>query len=82
MTLGGVWACQWRELRPVKFGGSAAPNNNKASGGARGQEQENARAGDERVLEGGEGEGYEVGGHRGRGRGRDGGGLYEMVGMK
>lgn len=83
MTLGGLWACQWRELRPVKFGGSAASNNSKSSGGgARGQEEVAARAGDEGVLEQGEGEGYEVGGHRGRGRGRDGGGLYEMVGMK
>lgn len=79
MTLGGVWACQWRELRPVKFGGSAAPNN-KVSGGVGGQEQDGAWAGDEIVLERGEGEGYEVGGHRGRGR--DGGGIYEMVGMK
>ncbi|KAL8826590.1 MAG: hypothetical protein Q9191_003707 [Dirinaria sp. TL-2023a] len=80
MTLGGIWACQWRELRPVKFGGSAAPNKNKASAGAGGQEPENARLGGEDVLESGEGEGYEIGGNRGRGR--DGGGLYEMVGMK
>ena len=29
-----------------------------------------------------EGEGYQMGGRRGRGRERDGGGLYEMVGMK
>ena len=29
-----------------------------------------------------EGEGHEMGSRRGRGMGRDGGGLYEMVGMK
>lgn len=29
-----------------------------------------------------EDEGHDMGGRRGRGRGRDGGGLYEMVGMK
>ena len=83
MTLGGLWACQWRELRPVKFGGGSTPNkSDQADGRAKGQEQATLGAGDEGVLEDGEGEGYEVDGHRGRGRGRDGGGLYEMVGMK
>ena len=29
-----------------------------------------------------EDEGHDMGGRRGRGRGRDGGGIYEMIGMK
>lgn len=24
MTVGGVWSCRWRELRPINFGGGAA----------------------------------------------------------
>ena len=24
MVGGGVWACRWRELRPIEFGGAAA----------------------------------------------------------
>lgn len=24
MTMGGIYACRWRELRPITFGGSAA----------------------------------------------------------
>lgn len=23
MTVGGVWSCRWRELRPISFGGGA-----------------------------------------------------------
>ncbi|KAI4262451.1 MAG: hypothetical protein L6R42_002369 [Xanthoria sp. 1 TBL-2021] len=60
MVGGGVWACRWRELRPIEFGGGAA---------AKGK----GRDGDEGV-------GYLVG--KGKGRGRDGGGEYEMVGIK
>ena len=33
-------------------------------------------------VEGMDGESHEIGGRRGPGRERDGGGLYEMVGMK
>ncbi|KAH9208575.1 integral membrane protein S linking to the trans Golgi network-domain-containing protein [Leptodontidium sp. 2 PMI_412] len=67
MTALGVWACQWRELRPITFGGSAAQtatNDLPTTGEG---------AGDEEM-------GYGRG--RGRGRGRDGAGEYEMVGMK
>ncbi|KAL8729160.1 MAG: hypothetical protein Q9166_004899 [cf. Caloplaca sp. 2 TL-2023] len=60
MVGGGLWACRWRELRPIEFGGGS---QNKGKG----------RDGDEGV-------GYNVG--RGKGRGRDGGGEYEMVGIK
>ncbi len=23
MTVGGVWSCRWRELKPISFGGGA-----------------------------------------------------------
>ncbi|TVY67438.1 Protein SYS1, partial [Lachnellula suecica] len=65
----GVWSCQWRELRPINFGGSntapAAQGENAAG--------ESSGGGDEE-------EGYGRG--RGRGRGRDGAGDYEMVSIK
>ena len=33
MTVLGVWACQWRELRPISFGfgGSGSTNSNTAT---------------------------------------------------
>ncbi|KAG9235319.1 integral membrane protein S linking to the trans Golgi network-domain-containing protein [Amylocarpus encephaloides] len=69
MTSLGVWSCQWRELRPITFGGSSAvqPASNNAV------EASAEQGGDEE-------QGYGRG--RGRGRGRDGAGNYEMVGMK
>jgi hypothetical protein len=70
MTSLGVWTCQWRELRPINFGGSSTSNdasNAQVSDGA----QQNI--GDEE-------QGFGRG--RGRGRGRDGAGEYEMVTMK
>jgi hypothetical protein len=71
MTSLGVWSCQYRELRPINFGGSAAPATASTS--------ENVMAAS--ASEGGDEEqGYGRG--RGRGRGRDGAGEYEMVGMK
>jgi protein SYS1 len=68
MTSLGVWSCQYRELRPINFGGSAQNTTGESSIAASTNE-----AGDE---EQGHGRG------RGRGRGRDGAGEYEMVGMK
>jgi hypothetical protein len=65
MTSLGVWACQWRELRPISFGGrSIVPAANSES-----------------VIQDAvdDGDGYARG--RGRGRGRDGSGAYEMVGL-
>ncbi|KAF1977143.1 hypothetical protein BU23DRAFT_587703 [Bimuria novae-zelandiae CBS 107.79] len=59
MTSLGVWACQWRELRPINFGAKST-----ASQGASAAEDGM-----------GESRGW------GRGRGRDGAGEYEMVGM-
>ncbi|KUJ15104.1 uncharacterized protein LY89DRAFT_708603 [Mollisia scopiformis] len=73
MTALGVWSCQYRELRPINFGGGVAQ-----SGPSSGHNEDNA------PLHGEDGhdteEGYGRG--RGRGRGRDGAGEYEMVGMK
>jgi len=70
MTFLGVWSCQWRELRPINFGGSINTGE--------GQGQNN-----EEVGPSGEGEdGVDYSRGRGRGRGRDGGGEYEMVGLK
>lgn len=66
MTFLGIWSCQWRELRPINFGANA-----KAANTDRG-------VGDEAVEDDGDG----FGRGRGRGKGRDGGGEYEMVGMK
>jgi protein SYS1 len=68
MTSLGVWSCQYRELRPINFGGSAQGTTGESSMTALTHE-----GGDEE-------QGYGRG--RGRGRGRDGAGEYEMVGMK
>ncbi|KAI9753599.1 MAG: hypothetical protein M4579_005063 [Chaenotheca gracillima] len=66
MTSLGVWSCQWRELRPISFGGNSTSRANQpASDPAE-------SASDEAGL----------GRGRGRGRGRDGAGTYELVGMK
>ncbi|KAE8148177.1 integral membrane protein S linking to the trans Golgi network-domain-containing protein [Aspergillus avenaceus] len=40
MTFGGIWACQWRELRPISFGGIAS-NGPGASSGSSSQPQAN-----------------------------------------
>lgn len=60
MTFLGVWACQWRELKPIAFGGKG-----KARVDTNGQVDDGA--------------GFSQGSERGRGR--DGAGVYEMVGM-
>ncbi|OJJ51430.1 hypothetical protein ASPZODRAFT_127501 [Penicilliopsis zonata CBS 506.65] len=76
MTFMGIWACRWRELRPIAFGGNGSASTalqTAASGdAANGHPQED-----------GEHESFTL--SRGRGRGRnlhDGGGEYEMVQMK
>lgn len=71
MTSLGVWTCQWRELRPINFGGLSANTGSRQTG-----EQTGEGSRDEVVDEE---QGY---GRRGRGRGRDGAGEYEMVTMK
>jgi ABC-type nickel/cobalt efflux system permease component RcnA len=74
MTSLGMWACQWRELRPIAFGGGAkdAPAAAAAAAASNGHAPE---------LEAGEG--FVMGGRRGGGGGggSDGAGTYEMVGM-
>jgi hypothetical protein len=67
MTSLGVWSCQWRELRPINFGGNGGTNGTNAGG-------EGASSGD------GESEGMSMG--TGRGSGRDGAGEYELAAMK
>lgn len=72
----GVYGCQWRELRPISFGGTARSNNNnnnEQSAAENGLADGGSAAGDEEM-------GFGRG--RGRGRGRDGAGEYEMVGLK
>lgn len=66
MTGLGVWSCQYRELRPITFGGSAAASSSTVAANT-------AEVGDEE-------QGFGRG--RGRGRGRDGAGEYEMVNIK
>lgn len=65
MSSVGIWACQWRELRPINFGGRPIVP-------VVASESSNQDANDD-------GEGFARG--RGRGRGRDGSGAYEMAGM-
>lgn len=69
MAFLGVWVCQYRELRPISFGG-----NRVSAPSAQGDGQPSAE---------GEGGDEEQGFARGRGRGRDrdGAGEYEMVAM-
>lgn len=65
----GVWACRYRELRPISFGiGGTATTGSEA-----------------RKEEGGEAESKtddQIRGGRGRGRNRDEGPSYEMVAVK
>lgn len=73
MTVLGMWACRWRELRPIRFGGGGAGVANAAGHGTGGKMEDE---------DGGWGRGRGRGREGGRDRGRDGGGEYEMVGMK
>lgn len=79
----GMWACQRRELLPISFGGSGGGTGGEVAGA--GAAIGNGIAvgqgnGEARPADGDEEMGYSRG--RGRGRGRDGGGDYEMVGLK
>ena len=67
MTSLGVWSCQWRELRPINFGGNAGATSSAPRASGEAAEVDN---------------GVNHGRGRGRGNGIDGGGEYEMVGMK
>ncbi|EDN08949.1 integral membrane protein [Histoplasma capsulatum] len=79
MTFLGMWACRWRELQPIVFGGSAA-NASSNDGGNNGTNQSGEDAtGDEDGRGGGGGGIFEFSRGRGRGRNMEG---YEMVAMK
>ncbi|KAI1102141.1 integral membrane protein S linking to the trans Golgi network-domain-containing protein [Jackrogersella minutella] len=75
MVMGGTYGCQWRELRPISFGGNAKNSNNAESSTEAAAANGNAGGG-----QGDEEMGFGRG--RGRGRGRDGAGEYEMVNIK
>lgn len=67
-----TWGCQYRELQPVFFGGGRILGNNATpSAAAALSAPENEEHGDE-----------EMGFSRGRGRGRERNGEYEMVKME
>lgn len=68
MTGVGMWACQWRELQPISFGGNSSKGKERAG---------NGHPVEPGAAEEGEGHGMGIS----RGRGRDGAGSYEMVGM-
>jgi len=80
MTTLGVWSCRWRELRPINFGGAAAAT--VSDGSASRADTSNGGRGSNVGLEplGDEEQGYGRGSRRGKGR--DGAGEYEMVGLK
>jgi len=63
----GMWACQWRELQPMAFGGKGKERAAAANGHLPEIHIEEA------------GEGFPT--SSGSGKGRDGAGAYEMVGM-
>lgn len=87
----GIWGCQYRELRPVFFGGGGGSgggnshnnNNNQSTGshanGSAGRAEGSGNAAADGIPQGDEEQGFSRG--RGRGRGRDGVSEYEMVKM-
>ncbi|KAM0321928.1 hypothetical protein ACHAQA_009825 [Verticillium albo-atrum] len=76
----GVWGSQYRELRPIYFGGSGGGNNASAGGAGRSGDGDGSQGNGAPIEGGDEEQGFSRG--RGRSRGRDGTGEYEMVGMK
>ncbi|KAI0534873.1 integral membrane protein S linking to the trans Golgi network-domain-containing protein [Xylaria digitata] len=71
---GGTYGCRWRELRPITFGGGGRnAGNGENSNGSLESGRGSGDHGDEEM-------GFTRG--HGRGRGRDGAGEYEMVGIK
>lgn len=78
----GMWACQWRELRPINFGGGSGRKEGRSVVRETGNEGE--REGGTKVP-GDEEHGWWGRGRGQRGRGRDPGGgrdEYEMVGLR
>jgi hypothetical protein len=60
----GVWACRYRELQPINFGGSSTTTASQKPANGSADPDDHVRGG------------------RGRGRNRDDGPSYEMVGLK
>jgi hypothetical protein len=82
----GMWACQWRELRPINFGGGKGQRSSDIERRTRAEGEEGS--GDERdggaKVPGDEERGW-WGRGRGRGQEQDSGGSrdgYEMVGLR
>lgn len=65
----GVWACRYRELRPITFGMGGTANGGSDAG------KEGGNQGEQKTED-------HIRGGRGRGRNRDEGPSYEMVGVK
>ncbi|KAB8228325.1 integral membrane protein S linking to the trans Golgi network-domain-containing protein [Aspergillus alliaceus] len=63
MTFGGIWACQWRELRPISLGGIAGSGTGQSAGSssqpAADEGSPSRGRGRERSLQGDNGE-YEM----------------------
>ncbi|KAI5302145.1 hypothetical protein KEM56_000992 [Ascosphaera pollenicola] len=79
MIVFGMWACQWRELRPISLGGGGG------GGGQTAKPDSAAEQGLNHQSENGEGAGTNESLAFGTGRGRQrsaGEGEFEMVGMK
>ncbi|KAL1961272.1 hypothetical protein VTO42DRAFT_3218 [Malbranchea cinnamomea] len=73
MTFLGVWVCQWKELKPISFGGGSLSARNKANQTAEGHAGTEAGGSTmSRILRG----------IFGRDGGGDGSGAYEMVPVK
>lgn len=74
----GIWGCQYRELRPVFFGGGGAAAAGAGAGGSGGNSNSNHNGAGDGIVAEDEEQGFS----RGRGRSRrDGPGAYEMVKM-
>lgn len=77
MTVLGIWACRWRELKPISIGVGASQQQQQQAGPSSRPHAETGNEADDDT------QGFFM--SRGRGRGRnmpDGGGEFEMVRMK
>lgn len=86
MVFLGMWACQWRELQPISFGGIGGGSSSTTASSSEAQQQEQQQQSSE-PQEAGTGEDLSSASRgRGRSRGlfREGGGgeSYEMGNMK
>lgn len=88
MTFLGMWACQWRELQPISFGGTSSSSAQQQSQQQQQQQQGSSSDTSRQGQSGGDGDGDSDLSSFSRGRGRGGrgglrdGGEYEMGHMK